>query len=119
MGIDCSKCPTRGACCCSFELDRKIVAKNLNKFQVTPLRVIEEKDKLRLITGDNRCVFLNRKTNACMIYEDRPDICKDYGIHPNLPCPYFKSNGRERTDADKKKHMRKIMQNVRRHEGLK
>lgn len=117
IGIDCSKCPTKGACCCVFEIPKDIVLKNKEKIQVNPVKVIESKDKIRLETFDNRCVFLDRETCSCTIYDDRPEVCKRYGTK-SLPCPYFKPNGIERSEASKKQHMRKIMQNIERSKNL-
>ena len=31
-----------------------------------------------------------------MIYEDRPEICRIYGLIPTCPCPYFDIDGRRR-----------------------
>ena len=37
------------------------------------------------------CVFLS-KVRKCLIYEDRPKICREYGSR-KCPCPYFTENG--------------------------
>jgi Fe-S-cluster containining protein len=59
-----------------------------------------------LITPDFGCIFLNRKTRLCAIYEDRPNICKAYGttIANNymIACPYFKPNGNPWSEAKRK-----------------
>lgn len=39
------------------------------------------------IMNDNigQCVFYN---NGCGIYDDRPKVCKDFGVIPEMKCPY-------------------------------
>jgi len=33
----------------------------------------------------NQCVFYN---NGCGIYQHRPKVCKDFGVIPQMKCPY-------------------------------
>ena len=35
-------------------------------------------------TGD--CVFLD-ESKLCKIYDERPEVCREYGEIPELPCP--------------------------------
>jgi uncharacterized phage protein (TIGR01671 family) len=38
-------------------------------------------------TKDIFCAFLDRNTKRCLIYEDRPEVCRFQGTVPRLPCP--------------------------------
>ena len=41
-----------------------------------------------------KCGFL--VDGGCAIYEDRPDICRKYGIIKELPCPFLRQDGTKR-----------------------
>jgi len=103
--IDCSKCLKRGSCCGIFPMDKDFANKHKTNFQIVPEKVIEQKDLISFLTKDLACVFMNRETKLCSIYEDRPNICRDYGMsgHPDLQCPYFKKSGNPRSEASRKK----------------
>ena len=108
--IDCSKCPDKGCCCGIFQMDKKLVEKHKDKFQVETEKIVEDKNWIALLTKDLGCIFLNRKTKNCMIYEDRPEVCRLYGISkdPRLQCPYFKRSGARRSPGSQKKVEKKI-----------
>lgn len=63
-------------------------------------------------TEDGMCPFLDHKTNKCRIYDDRPKVCRDYGLVPELLCPYVKPNGSLRTPAGIKHTQRIINREV-------
>ena len=49
-------------------------------------------------TFDLTCPFLG-KDYQCVVYEDRPEICRIFGkesLDPKLRCPCFKENGEAR-----------------------
>ena len=70
-------------------------------------------DKLSMaLTKDEYCVFLNREIFKCMIYENRPAICRKYGTTEELPCCYFGVNGERRTRAGRRRARRIISKNV-------
>lgn len=110
--IDCSKCPTKGACCCVFDMKKGLILENKNKFQIVPIKIKEFGDYLRIETKDERCIFLNRNNLSCAIYDRRPKVCEEYGSK-KLPCPYFKPNGRPRSEASRKQKMRNIIKNIK------
>jgi len=56
------------------------------------------------INDDFFCAFL--KDNKCAIYENRPKICRDYGLIEGLPCPHIKPNGHKRSPAQAKRIIR-------------
>jgi Fe-S-cluster containining protein len=82
-----------GACCGIIPISKELAKKTEHLAQVKPERVIETEKGLHVITKDLLCVYLNRKNKKCMIYEERPQVCRDYGIIPALPCPYFRADG--------------------------
>lgn len=111
--IDCSKCPERGTCCGIIPMSKELVEKNKDKFQVIPVKIVEDKSNCAVLTEDILCVFLDRKTKLCVIYEKRPNVCKLYGMvkHKDLQCAYFKRSGNRRSEASQKqveKHIKKM-----------
>ena len=114
--IDCSKCPERGTCCGIIPMDKSLIEYNKDKFQVTPVKIVETSDKCAVLTDDILCIFLNRETKLCSIYDKRPEVCKLYGVtkYKDLLCPYFKSNGKRRSEASQKqveRHIKKLTNN--------
>lgn len=114
--IDCSKCPKQGVCCTEFKMQREIVEKNKNKFQVKSINMVYTDDGgCRVFTGDRLCVFLNRSTKMCSIYEDRPEVCRLYGsgIHELLTCFFFDNKG-DRLSKEKEKEVFNKAKNFKR-----
>ena len=60
------------------------------------------------LTEDEYCIFLNRDTRLCSIYEDRTWICKAYGesADPGLWCSRIAQDGTARTRADRRRVLR-------------
>ena len=83
--------------------------------QVEPASEIRAEDGRFVfpIADDLRCVFLNRTTYMCSIYEQRPQVCRDYGHIDELPCPCFKTSGLMRTRAERREMRRKIDRDMR------
>ena len=106
--IDCSKCPEPGSCCGPFQMKKGFLDKHKDKFQVKPDKIVEGGGWECALCNDLGCVFLNRKTKKCEIYEDRPEICKAYGYVDNIriKCHWFKPSGRPRSEASRKKIQR-------------
>lgn len=91
------KCkPNCAECCGIIGIPKELAMKNQHLSQIKPKDVIESDGKLYIITPDMFCVYLNRETKKCVIYEDRPEICRIYGMIPACPCPHFDLNGRRR-----------------------
>lgn len=105
MTIDCDKCPEKGSCCGPFQMKKDFVEKHKTDFQVIPEKTYEVGNTITFLTSDFGCVFLNRTTKKCSIYDDRPEVCKLYGISKDLrlQCPYFKPSGNPRSEASRKK----------------
>lgn len=86
-----------GECCGIIPIPKKLAKKTEHLAQVKPTKIIQGQDEnIYVLTEDMKCVYLNRKTKDCMIYKDRPRICKIYGLTSACPCPYFKENGEKR-----------------------
>lgn len=48
-----------------------------------------------------KCPFLDDNCK-CIIYEERPEVCRLFGFDERLPCPLFKPNGKKRSEASRK-----------------
>ena len=91
-----------GECCGIIPIPKELAKRTEHLAQVKPKKVIENKGNLYIITEDIKCIYLNRETKKCMIYKDRPRICRLYGLIPVCPCPYFKINGERRGLTERK-----------------
>ena len=96
---------------CKTRMRSSLIETHKDKFQVKPIEIITTKNNTKyVVTKDALCVFLNRKTKKCEIYEHREEVCRIYGISKDLrlQCPYFKPSGRRRSKASEKKMLKLI-----------
>ncbi len=102
-----------GECCGIVPIKKEVWEKNLAKAQKKIKEVVEIKGEVFAITDDAKCIFLSKR-NRCVIYEDRPQICRNYGIgfDDALSCPYIKPNGSPRSSAMVKRIQRMINHDV-------
>jgi hypothetical protein len=109
--IDCEKCPEGRACCGIVPIKEDVWEKHKDK--VKEKISIHKVDNLvfPLLEGSLKCCFLNDE-GKCLIYEDRPEVCREYGMTDRLPCPFFKPNGNPRSEARKKQILRKVDKDV-------
>ena len=84
-----------GNCCGVVPIPKEVYEKNKDKITKKIIDIKQIRDNIYVITKDMFCIFLDKK-KRCMIYEERPDVCKIYGIDMRLPCPYFKFDGTKR-----------------------
>ncbi|HVT44797.1 MAG TPA: YkgJ family cysteine cluster protein [Thermoanaerobaculia bacterium] len=85
---DCSKCP---AYCCSYlriVVEPSDIARLARHFNIE--RAEAEKRFTKIVMGErvlrhrkdtiypSVCMFLDRETRKCTIYEARPDVCREY-----------------------------------------
>jgi Fe-S-cluster containining protein len=107
------------AACCGngTPLEKEVWERNKHKAVIQPIEVIELKgDVFPFAETGESCIFLDRETKKCVIYDDRPEICRLFGTgidrqgKPNilLECPYFKPNGNSRSEAKRKQLDRKV-----------
>lgn len=109
--IECKKC--QGNCCSLPVFDIKIFEKHQQIAQeITKVTSFKNSSEVVINTSDNMCAFLDRKDYHCLIYEDRPEVCKNYGIIETLPCPFIKPNGNPRSEAGCKHWQRLINHDV-------
>lgn len=121
MSFQClKKC---GECCGVVPIQEEVILRNIDKIQVKPTQTFTIEEEKQYdgsiqrnvkypMTEDLLCIFLNRETKQCMIYDDRPDVCKDYGVKEELPCPYLKCNGNRRSPAKTRRMQRQINHDV-------
>jgi Fe-S-cluster containining protein len=84
MAVVEGKCNKCGKCCRTTiikiatpdEEMRKILEwKGMNM-------IVIDKEVSAIVVDDMPCKFLSKRTNLCMIYNDRPERCRQY---PNIP----------------------------------
>lgn len=96
MGFECKRC---GDCCEVIAFEKSFFQK-MKKFTQKPyelkvefyngdrlVSVPKRYKKLYIypVTQDNKCVF-NRIDFSCAIYEQRPELCRMFGLMPGLLC---------------------------------
>lgn len=62
-------------------------------------------------TPDDKCVFLDRDTHKCKVYDKRPSICATFGIAPDglfMQCPYISALGDRRGRPSRRRLQRHI-----------
>lgn len=94
-------------CCGLIPLPSRIVFDNAHLMQgvVTKRTVIPHdfaghEEQIFFVTQDFKCVFLDREKHRCLIYNDRPKVCRDYGRIKDLLCCHIDMAGRARTPAE-------------------
>lgn len=67
-----------------------------------------DRDWVFAVGEDGLCAFLDRNTKQCRAHDDKPDICKQFGLseHPLLSCPYLQPDGRRRSRASQRRVFR-------------
>lgn len=96
-------------CCGPVPMKKELLEKYKDLQQVEITELLEEGDSVIPITKDYKCVFLDRETNKCLIYAERPQICQDFGLKGNLDypkglmlcCPYFRPSGHKWSPKEK------------------
>jgi hypothetical protein len=114
MTFDCQLAFEKGLCnadCCGpvpipKELWEKVKAEAKKPFKLLEIKGEVVPEPIEGLT----CIFLQNK--RCTIYNDRPEICRDYGINQWLPCPFLKANGHLRSFANHKRTQRQINHSV-------
>lgn len=94
--------PGCGKCCGCVPLPRKLINKNRALLQRRYRRYDLEKGYIYPVTADKYCIFLHKETFECMIYDDRPEICRLFGIIPELQCNFIDMEGHKRTEEASK-----------------
>jgi Fe-S-cluster containining protein len=113
--LPCENCPakldkSKIHCCGLIPFPIKFLEDNKKFFQENG-NLNQNGEQGVIITPDERCVFLNRETFECAIYEKRPFVCKIFG-EKALPCYYYKPSGNKRSPASEKVTMRELKKRV-------
>jgi Fe-S-cluster containining protein len=114
--IPCDKCPakfdkSKSHCCGIIPFPLKFLEEH-KKFFRAEGELKDDGNQAIILTKDFLCVFYDRLNHKCAIYEERPQVCKDYGMIEALPCPYFKRSGNRRSPASEKITLREIGKRV-------
>lgn len=98
-----------GECCGMIPLDKDVFAKYRDRCQVDPIKIhLGADNEIFPETKDGWCVFLDRLTKQCAIYDDRPEVCRLYGSGdiPSLACPHLMPSGKPRSRQSRRKIQR-------------
>jgi hypothetical protein len=110
MGFNClKKC---AICCGTFPFNKEWAQKHKEAFQVEPEETREFEDQVIIITEDFKCIFLDRKTKQCSVYNDRPKLCRRYGTDDEVPCPFLNPDGSHRNRMERMKADMQIQQTI-------
>lgn len=107
MSFNCFKLHAKcqAGCCGIVPIDAKVYKANEHKRTRPVIQEIPFKDaEILPHTMDKRCCFLGEDLR-CQIFNDRPQVCKDYGNeeHTALTCAYQNKDGKERSKQAKKR----------------
>ena len=78
-------CEGCGECCGPVPFTRQFIKNHKEKIQVKYEKIPFGREILP-VTEDLHCIFLDRETKRCLIYTERPQVCKLQGTIPKLPC---------------------------------
>lgn len=84
-----------GECCGPVAFSKDEWARVKGKAVRIIEELFEDEEIVIVRTSDMSCVFLDNE-KKCAIYGDRPQICRDYGVKRELPCPFLRANGDRR-----------------------
>lgn len=103
----------KAECCGIVPIPKELAKKHEKMAQAKAEEIItwSENDIVPL-TGDAFCIFLDRNTKKCVIYEERPDVCRKYGLIEDLQCQYIDTRGKTRTPAKQRRMLRHINMEV-------
>lgn len=94
-------------------MERDFLKKHEHMGQVKPTELVNLGKWISPETEDGMCVFLNRETKKCVIYPDRPQVCRDYGQVSELQCPYIDLKGNRRSPAKVKRMQRQMKKQMK------
>jgi Fe-S-cluster containining protein len=111
--FDCNKQhpKCKAICCGCITFDKALWERNQDKVVKEPVQVLSTPDNTQVfpITKDMRCSFL-REDLHCNIYDERPDVCREYGNESSLDmsCPYLKKDGTPRSRQQRRSIQRVV-----------
>jgi Fe-S-cluster containining protein len=106
MSFECLK--NCGRCCGPVQISKEIFEKNKDKATSIEYKLDDGKTVMA-VRADGKCAFLTEEMK-CAIYEERPQVCKDFGSNPRghllLCCPFIREDGTKRNRPERRKAMR-------------
>jgi Fe-S-cluster containining protein len=103
----------RAECCGIVPIPKELAKKHEKMAQVKAVEIMPFSDNdIVPMTEDAFCIFLDRDTKKCVIYEERPDVCRKYGLIEDLQCQYVDTRGKIRTPAKQRRTLRQINREV-------
>ncbi len=84
-------------------LNSNLITKHKSLIQVEYTGVQVDDEAVFASTEDLHCISLDRDTRECLIYKERPDLCRKFGdeSHPMLCCPWLTKEGVRRRRVDR------------------
>ncbi len=80
--------------------DRDFFVEHKDKVKRLIVAVFEyEGNKVYPATGDRYCPFMGYDCK-CAIYDERPELCRNFGVVEHLGCPYIDKEGNPRTQEE-------------------
>jgi Fe-S-cluster containining protein len=103
----------KAECCGIVPIPKELAKKHEEKAQVKAVEIMPfSNSDIVPMTKDAFCIFLDRDTKKCVIYEERPDVCRKYGLIEDLQCQYIDVRGKTRTPAKQRRMLRHINREV-------
>jgi Fe-S-cluster containining protein len=103
----------KAECCGIVPIPKELAKKHEKMAQVKAMEIMPfGNNDIVPLTEDAFCIFLDRKTKKCVIYEERPEVCRRYGLAEDLPCAYIDLRGKTRTPAKQRRMLRHINKEV-------
>ena len=100
-----------GECCGIVAVPKELFYSSQELQQKKIIELIEYGEEIYPVTEDGLCIFL-KKDKTCSIYKKRMQVCRDYGLKKNIPCPYIDEKGNLRSPAKIKRFQRIINHQV-------
>lgn len=94
----------KGDCCGPVIIEKLLfeVMKSENKIITPPEKIEEVSDSLIIpVTESGKCCFLT-KDFRCNIYEYRPEVCRRFGLIPEMLCPHISLENNLRSPEEKR-----------------
>lgn len=82
--LPCETCI--GLCCGPVPITEKELKTIKKKIRSIPVNQKKELQKQMCFHGT--CIFYDFDNNRCGIYSVRPEVCRKFGYHENLVCPF-------------------------------
>lgn len=80
--------------------DRDFFLSHKKKAKREIIAVFELKNNKVFPASEDRCCPFMGYDCKCAIYDERPELCRAFGVIEHLSCPYFDRDGNPRTDEE-------------------